>query len=147
MNRQSSVSRRSFLKAVGAAGLGKSTLPAWMPSRALAVAGANRRLSLALIGCGGRMGEILGSALQQGDQVVAICDVDARQIAALRRSFAAPLERVKVYEDYRKLLDTEKSVDAAWPEGNAAASLSRAATAFSAASFWSVNLSTLLPLE
>ncbi len=112
MNQPSSVSRRSFLKAAGALGLGASTLPAWMPSRALAAAGANRRLNLALIGCGGRMGQILGSALQQGDQVVALCDVDTRQIAALRKGFAAPLERAKVYEDYRKLLDTEKSVDA-----------------------------------
>jgi hypothetical protein len=63
MNQPSSVSRRSFLKAVGAVGLGTSTLPAWMPSRALAAAGANRRLNLALIGCGGRLGWILGSAL------------------------------------------------------------------------------------
>jgi predicted dehydrogenase len=112
MNQPSSVSRRSFLKAVGAVGLDTSTLPAWMPSRALAADGANRRLNLALIGCGGRMGRILGSALQQGEQVVAICDVDTRQIAALRNRFAAPLERAKVYEDYRKLLDTEKTADA-----------------------------------
>ena len=83
-----------------------------MPSWALAKEGANGKLNLALMGCGGRMGQILGSSLQQGDQVVAICDVDTRQIANLKRAFGAKVEGAKVYEDYRKLLDSEKGVDA-----------------------------------
>ena len=58
------------------------------------------------------MGQILGSALQQGDKVVAICDVDTRQIAQLKKNFGAKLEGAKVYDDYRKLLESEKSVDA-----------------------------------
>ena len=80
--------RRSFLKTLGAAGVGACALPYLVPSRALAGKGANRRLNLALFGCGGRMGQILGSALQEGDHVVAICDVDPRQIAHLKKSFA-----------------------------------------------------------
>jgi len=112
MNRSSKITRRSLLKTLGAAGVGACALPSFLPSRALAGEGANRKLNLALIGCGGRMGQILGSALQQGDNVVAMCDVDTRQIAALKKGFSAPLERAKVYEDYRKLLEAEKSVDA-----------------------------------
>lgn len=106
------ISRRSFLNTLGAVGFGTVALPAVLPGRALAAEGALRKINLALIGCGGRMGQILGSALQQGDPVVAMCDVDPRQIAALKKAFSAPLERAKVYEDYRKLLDAEKSVDA-----------------------------------
>ena len=62
-----------------------------------ALAGVGRRkaptskLNIALLGCGGRMGQILGSALQLGDNIVAICDVDAtasrrlKQVAARNR--------------------------------------------------------------
>jgi hypothetical protein len=107
------MTRRSLLKTLGAAGVGTFALPQVVPARALAGEGANRKLNLALLGCGGRMGQILGSALQQGDRVVAICDVDPRQIAVLQKKFSTQLEGAKVYEDYRKLLDTEKTVDAA----------------------------------
>ena len=112
MHQHSQITRRSLLKTLGAAGVGACALPYLVPSRALAGEGANRKLNLALLGCGGRMGQILGSALQQGDQVAAICDVDTRQIAQLKKDFGAKLEKAKVYEDYRKLLDAEKSVDA-----------------------------------
>jgi hypothetical protein len=112
MAQHSKLTRRSLLKTLGAAGIGAWALPHLVPSRALAGEGAGGKLNLALIGCGGRMAQILGSALQQGDQVVAICDVDARQIAHLKNRFGAPLEQAKVYEDYRRLLDVEKSVDA-----------------------------------
>jgi hypothetical protein len=100
------------LKTFAAAGVGAATLPYFVPSRALAGEGANRKLNLALLGCGGRMGQILGSALQQDDKVAAICDVDTRQIAQLKNHFGAKLEGAKVYHDYRKLLESEKSVDA-----------------------------------
>jgi predicted dehydrogenase len=110
MHQHSQISRRSLLKTFGAAGA--CALPYLVPSRALAGEGANRKLNLALFGCGGRMGQILGSALQRGDNVVAICDVDTRQITHLKKAFGAKLEKVKVYEDYRKLLESEKTVDA-----------------------------------
>jgi hypothetical protein len=112
MSQHSQITRRSLLKTFGAAGVGACALPYLVPSRAMATAGANRKLSLALLGCGGRMHQILGSALQQGDQVAAICDVDQRQIAELNNQFGAKVERAKVYHDYRELLDSEKSVDA-----------------------------------
>ncbi len=110
MSQHVQITRRSLLKTLGAAGA--CALPHLVSSRALAGEGANAKLNLALIGCGGRMGQILKSAVQQGDNILAICDVDARQIAALKSKFSAPLERANVYEDYRKVLDVEKSLDA-----------------------------------
>jgi len=112
MHEHSQITRRSLLESFGAAGVGAWALPYLVPSRALAGEGANGKLNLALLGCGGRMGQILGSALEQGDNVTAICDVDSRQIAHLRKGFGAKLEKAKVYEDYRKLLESEKAVDA-----------------------------------
>jgi len=112
MRQPSQITRRSVLKTLGAAGAGACALPYLVPSRALAGEGANRKLNLALLGCGGRMNQILGSALQQGNNVAAICDVDPRQIAQLKKHFGEKVEGAKVYEDYRKLLESEKGVDA-----------------------------------
>lgn len=106
-------SRRSFLKQLSVASAALA-LPQVVPARALA--GANSRLSIALLACGGRSAQLLPSILQAGENVVALCDVDARQIAHMKKTFAgkpgADLDKAKVYEDYRKLLDVEKSVDA-----------------------------------
>lgn len=112
MHQHSQLSRRSVLKSLGAAGLGAWALPQFVPGAAFAGEGASRKLNLALIGCGGRMCQILDSALQFGDQVAAICDVDARQIAHIKQRFGAKLQKAKVYEDYRKLLESEKKVNA-----------------------------------
>jgi hypothetical protein len=112
MDQRSQITRRSLLKTIGAAGAGACALPYLVPERALAGEGANRTLNLALMGCGGRMNQILGSAVQQGNRVAAICDVDPRQIAHLKKAFGVKLEEAKVYDDYRKMLDAEKGVDA-----------------------------------
>jgi hypothetical protein len=112
MHQQSQITRRTVLKTIGAAGVGACALPYLVPGRALAAGGGNRKLNLALMGCGGRMGQILRAALQEGDNVAAICDVDRRQIAQLMKRFGDKLEGAKVYEDYRKLLESEKRVDA-----------------------------------
>jgi hypothetical protein len=107
--------RRSFLKHLGAAGAGVWALPAFLPGRAW---GANNKLNLALLACGSRMRQLLPSLL--GENVVAVCDVDPSQVARLQKEAAAPkngaagaaVAQAKVYEDYRKLLAQEKSVDA-----------------------------------
>ena len=48
------------------------------------------------------------------ENIVAICDVDQRRVADAKKELAkaAAADKAKVYEDYRKLLDEEKSVDA-----------------------------------
>lgn len=106
-------SRRSFLH-TSAAGLGVFALPQILTSRVYGA--ANRKLNVAVIGCGNRSRQLIPSILQEGDNIVALCDVHQSQID-LRRSgemggkkggksaeVVAGLARAKVYEDYRKLL-------------------------------------------
>lgn len=110
--------RRSFLKQLGAAGMGGWAFSCLHPGSAFG-APANNRLNIALLGCGNRMRQILPSILNSGENVVAVCDVNVGQVARLKQEFAgkhgaagAALEKAKVYEDYRTLLAAEKSLDA-----------------------------------
>jgi len=112
-------SRRSFLKQVGLAGAGALALPHILPSRALGAPAAGSKLNIALLACGGRTRQLLPSILRAGENVVAVCDVDARQVAQLKKEAAekhgdagAAVANAKVYEDYRQLLDAERTVDA-----------------------------------
>ena len=69
--------RRSFLHRSAAGALAAS-----LPVRA---ADSTPRLRTALIGCGWWGGNILGEAVASGRcEVVGLCDVDARQLAATR---------------------------------------------------------------
>lgn len=114
-------SRRSFLQ-TSAAGLGVLALPQILTSRVYGA--ANRKLNVAILGCGNRSRQLIPSVLQEGDNIVAICDVNRSQIdlrksgdaggknGAKSAALVAGLARAKVYEDYRKLLENEKSVDA-----------------------------------
>jgi hypothetical protein len=63
---------------------------------------------------------LIEEALRQGGNIVALCDVDAAQIADTKAKIAkrlpdigpAAMAKAKVYDDYRKLLEAEKSFDA-----------------------------------
>jgi len=127
--------RRYFLKATATtAAAAAVAFPQIIPSRAF---GASNRLNVALFGAGNRMRQILPSIVEGGTNVIAMCDVDADQIVMTKSgsqakigitagsakgkqppelpphaAVAKALENTKVYEDYRKILDTEKSVDA-----------------------------------
>ncbi len=72
------------------------------------VFGANERVPVGVIGCGGRGGAHVGWAEKSGGQVVAVCDPDVgRMGSAANKAGGNP----KQYRDLRKLLD-DKSVDA-----------------------------------
>lgn len=119
------LSRRSFIK-LGTAGVGVLGFPQILPSGLFGATGANRRLNIALIGCGNRSRQLLPAIAEEGDNVVAVCDVDAGQIARMKRGQPTVKEKsskqatalskiitnAKPYEDYRQLLEKEKSVDA-----------------------------------
>ena len=90
-----------------------------MAAGALGAASPNSKLNIALVGAGGRGSYISLEALRLGENIVALCDVDQAQINNARKSLAgqaaggaAAIERAKAYNDYRKLLDREKSLDA-----------------------------------
>jgi predicted dehydrogenase len=104
-------SRRRFLKQ-SFAGLAGAAAAAPAAGSASArsqsrVAGANRRIRVGLIGCGGMGTSDLRQALRLGAQVVALCDVDDDQSARARgivdREFSQSPELVT--RDFRRVLD------------------------------------------
>lgn len=100
-------SRRQFLKQVAVAGTALS-LPAISYARVL---GANEKLRLASIGCGGKgWSDLTATAASPHVQVVALCNIDeSKEHLGLA---AAEYPSAKKYTDWRKLLDESKEIDA-----------------------------------
>lgn len=96
--------RRNFLQIAGKAGLGYSAL-SFLP-----LLPRTAPYKLALIGSGWWGMNILRCALQHGGcKLVAICDVDTRQLnSALTEINKLTTDRPKTYRDYRELLQQEK---------------------------------------
>ena len=74
------------------------------------VFGADKKLNIAFIGMGGKIQGHVSRAVQLGHNAVAFCDVDDRQVANSMKRHKEVAERT--YQDYRKLLEKEKSLDA-----------------------------------
>jgi hypothetical protein len=109
--------RRTFLKQLGAAGAAP-LLFSWRAKGADALA-PNQRLNIAAVGTGGRCCALMEEVLRQGENLVALCDVDQTQLSKARKHIAGKIagggpamEKAKVYGDYRKLIEAEKSLDA-----------------------------------
>jgi hypothetical protein len=66
----------------------------------------NEKLNIAAIGVGTRGPEIL-AGVAPTENIVALCDVDEARAAKAFKTF----EKAAKYKDYRKLLETEKTVD------------------------------------
>jgi predicted dehydrogenase len=104
------ISRRSFLKRCSliAAATG---LPAWFIERDLAVAAPpttvspNDRISIALIGCGGRGSGDADYARQKGAEIVAVCDVDDTHAEAAAKQFTTDGKVPARYNDFRKVME------------------------------------------
>ncbi len=100
------VTRREFLKDVAAAGTGMAALGVPAPARAL---GANDRIRMALIGCGGRGSYVFSIFRNNPDvDVIAVCDVyEPRRLE--QQQLSGP--QTQAYADYHEVLD-RKDVDA-----------------------------------
>ncbi|MFH1922072.1 MAG: Gfo/Idh/MocA family oxidoreductase, partial [Planctomycetota bacterium] len=104
MSTKEKLSRRRFLS--GAAVAGAATI---IPRHVLGAPGepsANEKLNIAGVGVGG-----MGSGDVRRvptENIVAICDVDANHAA----NAAKPFPGAKIYDDFRKMLDAEKDIDA-----------------------------------
>ena len=104
MSTKRNVTRRRFLAGSTAA----ATLTI-IPRHVLGAPGqpaANDKLNIAGVGVGG-----MGSRDVQrvpSENIVAICDVDANRAA----SAAKPFPKAKFYADFRKMLDTQRDIDA-----------------------------------
>lgn len=97
--------RRSFLAHTLSAGAG-ATLALSTSRRVL---GANERLNIGVIGVGGRgAGDLAGVA---GENIVALCDVDAGRLNSAAAQYAEKHPSAKKYSDYRALLE-QKDLDA-----------------------------------
>jgi predicted dehydrogenase len=109
------VSRRRFLTqsvtGVAAAGLASNAVVASASQDR--VAGANRRVRVALVGCGGMGWANLRDSLRLNAQVVALCDVDDDQVAKVKASVAKDFSQTPdlLTRDFRKVLE-RKDVDA-----------------------------------
>lgn len=112
---KSRVPRRTFLKTAGAAA---AAVPQFVPSGVLAApgrTGANDRINVGHIGMGGRARSLwkeLGRLRDAGEAAsVAICDIDERSLAKTAADKANITEGVKIYRDYRYILE-RKDIDA-----------------------------------
>ena len=97
-------SRRSFIKGLAVTGSGLV-----LPRVFWAQDGGSpgKKLGVAAVGCGGK-GESDIEAAAKGNEVVALCDVDARTLAKA----AAKYPGAKTFTDFRKMLDEVKEIDA-----------------------------------
>ena len=75
------------------------------------------RLNVAAIGLGAQMqGHLREITTNLHQNLIAVCDVDDNRIAASTKANPAALAKARVYKDYRKLLETEKtSTRSSWP--------------------------------
>ena len=99
--------RRRFLQGtgLGIAGLAASTVVGSSRARA---AGANERVRVAWVGCGGRGGYLAGLFAARDDvEVVCLADCHRERLAAAAKRFP----KAKAVSDFREALD-DKSVDA-----------------------------------
>jgi predicted dehydrogenase len=100
----SGVTRRQFLYySALAAGATAFNIRSQSPPRRLS---ANDKLNIACIGVSGKGGSDLSCC--SGENIVALCDVDEKAAANARQKHPD----AKFYKDFRKLLETEKSLDA-----------------------------------
>ena len=101
MKRQTT--RRDFLKASALAGAGF-----WVAGCVVApnLRSPNEKLNIGVIGCGGK--GLSDMRCVNSENIVALCDVDEKQAAEARKD----QPNATFYSDFRKLLETEKSLDA-----------------------------------
>ncbi|HUG52300.1 MAG TPA: Gfo/Idh/MocA family oxidoreductase [Vicinamibacteria bacterium] len=109
-------SRRKFLSQTIAAGTAALAAPGVSAASADRVRGANDRIRIGLIGCGGMGRSNLKDFVKvDGVECVALCDVDDAQVAKTRKEVleaekAGPAPRMAT-RDFRRLLD-DKDIDA-----------------------------------
>ena len=96
-------SRRNFLKGISAASAGGLFFPHILRSADGVPAG--RKVGVACIGVGGKGGSDMDGA-SRGNEIVAICDVDEKNLLKAAEKFP----NAKKYRDFRKMLDEVKEI-------------------------------------
>ena len=108
MKAQTQINRRTLLKQAAATGIGAAAAPYIVPSSVFGANAPSNKLNLGFLACGGRARDNLRACMGT-ENIVAICDVDLRQVNEAKKELSkvGADDKVKVYEDYRKLLDED----------------------------------------
>ena len=103
-------SRRSFLKQSAGAALGFGALTALQAQN---VKGANEKVNVALIGCGGRASYVLPTMIQEaGANCVCLCDLNDARLAKMKELVGGCQTNVpRLEKDHFKVMEA-KDVDA-----------------------------------
>jgi predicted dehydrogenase len=113
-NTESGITRREFVRTAAAAGL-VMTVPAWAqePKPAPTTAPPGEELTIAIIGSGSQGRNLLLNCLKiPGIRFVAVCDIWSYSRRYATNTLKKYNQIVNDYEDYRKMLDKEKHLDA-----------------------------------
>ena len=105
-----SLTRRSLLKKAGSAAGSLMILP--HAPLAAQDKSPQKKLKVALVGMGGQIQGHVSRIIELGHEVLALCDVDARQIEGSRKRHGEAASKATAYEDYRVLLEKETRLDA-----------------------------------
>jgi len=108
------ISRRQFLKrtALTAAVIVAGTKPEHSFGGSPRRKAAGEALNIALVGTAGRATNTIRDFLQLKENVVALCDVDLTRLASGAKLASTRFPKARQYQDYRKLFDKEKDLDA-----------------------------------
>jgi predicted dehydrogenase len=107
MNTFGKIGRRKFLGKSAGLGLGALAAPAVFTNSGR-VLGANDKITMGLIGSGGRGRRVMGKHQSQGVDFVGVCDIYKPN---LYKGLKAAGDKAQSYSDYRKILD-RKDIDA-----------------------------------
>ena len=109
MKPDQALSRRDFVKRLRAAAVATGLMsPGLNGANYGQVTGANDRIHLGLIGCGGRGQDVMRHFLELGVTVTAVCDPDERHMEEARQLAGGHADKIR---DFRKLLE-RKEIDA-----------------------------------
>ncbi len=105
------INRRRFLKQSAALAGAAAGAQVFGAPAVLSAAARDDKLGIAVIGCGGQGGGNPGIAA--GERLVALVDVDEKQLGEAVKKVAKKVKEPKVYHDYRKMFDEcHKDIDA-----------------------------------
>ncbi len=97
--KQQPLSRRDFLQQTALAGAAILGAPAFVSCRA-----PSEKLNVVIIGCGGRGAHNMGQIAGAGENIVALCDVNANNLGQA----AKQAHKARQFRDFRKLYDQMK---------------------------------------
>lgn len=101
----STITRRKFISAAIATAGTVTIVPRFCLGRTAERAAPSETLYFAKVGCGGMGGGDYGSVVGAGAVPTALCDIDSQRAEGTAKHEAA--KSLKLYADYRKMLDAE----------------------------------------